>query len=181
MVATKGAPAMPWKETQIMDQRTEFALKSMKTSNFRELCREYGISPKTGFKWKQRFLERGLGGLQEESRKPHAHPSELPEEVVCEIVRLKTAHPRWGPRKIRDLYERKKPGQFLQRRIALGKQHLSDIDGVSAQAIIDAILAGERDPKKLAALRDKRCRSSVEDIIEALRGDYREEYLFVLG
>jgi transposase len=61
-------------------------------------------------------------------------------------------------------------------------QHVfSDIDGVSAQAIIDAILAGERDPKRLAALRDKRCRSSVEDIIEALRGDYREEYLFVLG
>ncbi len=61
-------------------------------------------------------------------------------------------------------------------------QHVfSDIDGVSAQAIIDAILAGERDPKKLAALRDKRCRSSAEDIIEALRGDYREEYLFVLG
>ena len=57
----------------------------------------------------------------------------------------------------------------------------SDIDGVSAQAIIDAILAGERDPKKLAALRDKRCRSSAEDIIEALRCDYREEYLFVLG
>jgi transposase InsO family protein len=49
--------------------------------------------------------------LQEESRKPHAHPSELPEDVVCEIVRLKTAHPRWGPRKIRDLYERKKPGE----------------------------------------------------------------------
>ncbi len=83
----------------------------MKTSNFRELCREYGISTKTGYKWKQRFLERGLGGLQEDSRKPHAHPSELPEEVVCEIVRLKTAHPHWGPRKIRDLYERKKPGE----------------------------------------------------------------------
>ncbi len=60
-------------------------------------------------------------------------------------------------------------------------QHVfSDIDGVSAQAIIDAILAGERDPAKLAALRDKRCRSSTEDIIEALRGNYREEYLFVL-
>lgn len=56
----------------------------------------------------------------------------------------------------------------------------SDIDGVSAQAIIDAILSGERDPHKLAALRDKRCRSSAEDIVEALRGDYREEYLFVL-
>ena len=102
---------MPWKETRKMDQRTEFALKSMKTSNFRELCREYGISTKTGYKWKQRFLERGLGGLLEESRKPHAHPSELPEEVVCEIVRLKAAHPHWGPRKIRDLYGRKKPGE----------------------------------------------------------------------
>lgn len=91
---------MPWKETHQMDQRTEFALKSMKTTNFRELCREYGISAKTGYKWEQRFLERGLGGVREESRGPHAHPSELSEEVVCEIVRLRTAHPHWGPRKI---------------------------------------------------------------------------------
>jgi transposase InsO family protein len=102
---------MPWKETQKMDQRTEFALKSMKTTNFRELCREYGISAKTGYKWKQRFLEQGLGGLQEESRRPHSHPSGLSEEVVCGMVRLKTAHPHWGPRKIRDLYERKKLGE----------------------------------------------------------------------
>lgn len=57
----------------------------------------------------------------------------------------------------------------------------SDVDGVSAQAIITAILAGERDAARLAALRDKRCRSPKEKIIEALRGDYRPEYLFVLG
>jgi transposase len=57
----------------------------------------------------------------------------------------------------------------------------SDLDGVSAQAIITAILAGERDPATLAALRDRRCRSSVETVMAALRGDYREEYLFVLG
>jgi transposase len=56
----------------------------------------------------------------------------------------------------------------------------SDVDGVSAQAIITAILAGERDAQRLAALRDKRCRSPKEKIIEALRGDYRAEYLFVL-
>ncbi len=56
----------------------------------------------------------------------------------------------------------------------------SDVDGVSAQAIISAILAGERDAERLAALRDKRCRSPKGKIIEALRGDYREEYLFVL-
>lgn len=56
----------------------------------------------------------------------------------------------------------------------------SDIDGVSAQAIIGAILAGERDAHALARLRDRRCQSPLQDILEALRGDYREEYLFVL-
>jgi hypothetical protein len=60
-------------------------------------------------------------------------------------------------------------------------QHVfSDIDGVSAQAIITAILEGERDPLTLARLRDKRCRSKESDIVEALKGSYREEYLFVL-
>lgn len=60
-------------------------------------------------------------------------------------------------------------------------QHVfSDIDGVSAQRIIDAILAGERNPITLAALRDCRCRSPIGKILEALNGDYRVEYLFVL-
>jgi transposase len=56
----------------------------------------------------------------------------------------------------------------------------SDVDGVSAQAIISAILAGERDAEKLARLRDRRCRSSLDKVKAALVGDYREEYLFVL-
>ena len=56
----------------------------------------------------------------------------------------------------------------------------SDIDGVSAQAIISAILAGERDAHALARLRDRRCKSPLADILEALKGDYRAEYLFVL-
>jgi transposase len=61
-------------------------------------------------------------------------------------------------------------------------QHVfSDIDGVSAQAIITAILQGERDPRTLARLRNKSCRSKEADIIEALKGNYREEYLFVLA
>lgn len=58
---------------------------------------------------------------------------------------------------------------------------LSDIDGVSGRAIIQAILAGERDPKALAALRDARCLSAEADILAALEGNFRPEYLFVLG
>jgi transposase len=61
-------------------------------------------------------------------------------------------------------------------------QHvLSDIDGVSARAIIEAILSGERDPAALAALCDRRCRSPREKVIAALQGDYRQEYLLVLA
>lgn len=57
---------------------------------------------------------------------------------------------------------------------------ISDITGVTGLRIIDAILAGERDRSKLAALRDGRIRKSAEEIAKALEGDYREEHLFVL-
>jgi transposase len=56
----------------------------------------------------------------------------------------------------------------------------SDVDGVSAQAIISAILEGQRDPAALARLRDHRSRAPLAKIKAALAGDYREEYLFVL-
>jgi hypothetical protein len=75
--------------------------------------------------------------------------------------------------------------QLMQKTLAetnIKIQHVfSDIDGTSAQATITAILQGERDPAKLADLRDGRCRSSVSAITGALKGDYREEHLFVLG
>ena len=57
---------------------------------------------------------------------------------------------------------------------------ISDIAGTTGLAIIDAILAGERDPKKLAGLRDWRIRATEETIMKSLVGDYREEHLFVL-
>lgn len=57
---------------------------------------------------------------------------------------------------------------------------LSDVTGVTGMAILDAILDGERDPLKLAQLKDPRVRSSVETIAKALTGDYRPELLFVV-
>lgn len=58
---------------------------------------------------------------------------------------------------------------------------LSDLDGESGQRIVEAILKGERDPRALALLRDRRCRASEQELIDALQGQYRPEYLFVLG
>jgi putative transposase len=98
---------MPWKKSEPMEQRMEFAVRAMRTLNFRALCQEYGISAKTGYKWRERFWRKGLAGMEEESRRPKSHSEQLPEEEVCEIVRLKLAHLAWGPRKIRELYLRR--------------------------------------------------------------------------
>jgi len=95
-----------------MNQRTEFALRAIRTENFRELCREYEISPKTGYKWKERFLQHGLEGLGELSRRPKSSPKGLEEAVVCEIIALKQAPRHWGPRKIRAVYERLHPEEL---------------------------------------------------------------------
>lgn len=97
---------MPWTPQSVMNQRIEFALKALQTDNFRALCREYGISPKVGYKWKQRFLEEGMEGMQDQSRRPASSPEALSEEVVCRMVKLKERHRHWGPRKIRELYQR---------------------------------------------------------------------------
>lgn len=99
---------MPWKELKVLNQRTEFVLKSLSRDvNFTDLCHEYGISTKTGYKWRERLIQEGLGGLHDRSRRPHHSSKSLKEEEICEIIRLKTAHPHWGPYKIRQLYLRK--------------------------------------------------------------------------
>jgi len=97
---------MPWKKVEPMNQRKEFVLKAIHTKNFRQLCEEYGISTKTGYKWRERFYRYGYEGMSELSRRPLGHAKELGEAMICEIIRLKHAHPRWGPRKLRDIYQR---------------------------------------------------------------------------
>jgi putative transposase len=97
---------MPWHTPNLMTQKLEFVLKALESGNFRRLCREYGISAKTGYKWKERFLAQGEAGLKEESRRPDSNTNQLPEQEVCAIVRLKQRHPHWGPLKLQEVYSR---------------------------------------------------------------------------
>lgn len=102
---------MAWKATDVMDQKMEFALRAVRdVERFQQLCEEYGISRKTGYKWKKRFLQQGLEGLQDLSRKPKSSPRGLSENVVCRIVALKQAHPSWGARKLREVLLRSSGG-----------------------------------------------------------------------
>jgi putative transposase len=105
---------MPWSETNVMDQRTEFVLRVLRNAEcFGEVCREFGISRKTGYKWKERFFRDGLSGFREHSRRPNTTPSEINETMVCQIVKLKLAHPGWGARKLRAVLERTVPKESL--------------------------------------------------------------------
>lgn len=98
---------MPWKEKSVVNQRQEFVERVMeRQAAFAELCQEYGISRKTGYKWKERFLAGGFPALKDDSRRPDRSPEALPERVLCEVVRLKYAHCKWGPRKLQALYQR---------------------------------------------------------------------------
>lgn len=65
---------MPWQEITAVDLRTEFVeLNRCGTLSFSELCRRYGISRKTGYKWLNRYAEQGVEGLQDRSRRPARH------------------------------------------------------------------------------------------------------------
>lgn len=84
-----------------MDQRTEFVLRALKNvERFSDLCQEFGIARKTGYKWEERFLQEGLAGLGDQSRRPDASPEQVQEAMVCQIVKLRHAHPRRGARKL---------------------------------------------------------------------------------
>lgn len=105
---------MPWKETYVMDQRKEFVLESLKQFvNFTDLCTKYGISTKTGYKWKQRFLEEGFAGLTDQSKRPENSPTQVDEDVILEIVKIKTERPKWGPKKIHAIYKRNHPSEKI--------------------------------------------------------------------
>ncbi|POZ18203.1 IS481 family transposase, partial [Lelliottia aquatilis] len=93
---------MPWDARDIMSLRTEFVLfASQDGANIRSLCRHYGISPATGYKWLARWSEHGAAGLADRSRVPHHSPN-CSSDGITDLLRLAHArHERWGARKIK--------------------------------------------------------------------------------
>ena len=97
---------MPWKKTEPMDQRREFALKALGTLDFRALCQDMESGQRPVTNGERGLCAKGSKG-EEESRRPLSSPKQLSEVVVCEMVKLKLGHRYWGPRKIRTLYQRR--------------------------------------------------------------------------
>jgi len=92
---------MPWQEASTMLLRVEFVmLASQAGANKRELCRRFGISPKTGYKWLARHTQEGEAGLSDASRRPHSSPVHTGSGVERAILKLRDRYPAWGARKL---------------------------------------------------------------------------------
>ena len=84
---------MPWKSVDRMDERYRFvSLAIQPDANVAELCRQFGISRKTGYKIFERYKNSGLEGLTDRSRRPYRHANRLPIQIEQLILRLKEKH-----------------------------------------------------------------------------------------
>lgn len=101
---------MPWRETCVMEERRAFVLEALREEvSISELCRGYGISRKTAYKWLARYDAEGRAGLEDRSHAPDDCPHRLSLSVVDQILEVKRKNPTWGPKKLRGWLDEHKP------------------------------------------------------------------------
>ncbi|HEY6763556.1 MAG TPA: IS481 family transposase [Candidatus Sulfotelmatobacter sp.] len=101
---------MPWKESRIVDQRLQFLSSyQQKEMSLSDLCREFGVSRPTGYRWINRYKEVGPEGLLDRSRKPHGCSHATSEATENAILALRSKHPSWGARKLKARLEKVQP------------------------------------------------------------------------
>jgi len=91
---------MPWKESTPVSERMAFVTRLLGGERMTELCAEYGISRKTGYKFRERYEKWGPAGLYDVSRRPRRSPGRTPSEIEQLLIEARLAHPTWGPRKL---------------------------------------------------------------------------------
>jgi putative transposase len=89
-----------------MDERLRFVARLLEGDKMAVLCREFGISRKTGYKLYRRYRDIGLEGLTDRSRRPYRQANKLPFQLESRILQLRKEHPSWGAPKIREKLRR---------------------------------------------------------------------------
>jgi transposase InsO family protein len=95
-----------------MEERLRFVARRLEGEAMSDLCRQFGISRKTGYKIFDRYKEHGLEALSDRSRRPVRYANQLPQQIEGLIVNLKRDKPHWGARKIRELLVRRLDGDI---------------------------------------------------------------------
>jgi transposase len=101
---------MPWKESCIVDQHLQFLSSYQKEEmSVSDLCRGFGVSRPTGYRWINRYNEIGPEGLLDLSRRPHGCSHATPEAIENAIIALREKYPSWGARKLKARLEKLEP------------------------------------------------------------------------
>jgi len=95
-----------------MDERLRFVARLLDNESMSEVCREFGISRKTGYKIFSRYKDHGVEALTDRSRRPVRYANQLPSQIESLVVTLKQEKPHWGARKIRELLVRRLDGDI---------------------------------------------------------------------
>src|SRR3982074_2107266 len=101
---------MPWKASSVMEERLRFVARLWDGEAMTDVCRDYGVSRKTGYKIFDRYKEHGLEALTDRSRRPVRYVNQLPSQIEGLIVRRREG--ALGARKIRELLVRRLDGNF---------------------------------------------------------------------
>ena len=105
---------MPWLEVSPMDEKARFVSDARSgRHSFSELCRRYGISRKTGYKWLRRATNGGTSALSDRSRRPRSTADSTTPQVVQALLKTRARHPTWGAKKLLAFLARKHPDWTL--------------------------------------------------------------------
>ena len=96
---------MPWKDKTVEELRKEFVEAAERCENFSALCREFGITRATGYKWVKRY--ENDEALSDRSRRPNVTANKTAEVIETQIIKTRAAHPGWGAKKIKVSLESK--------------------------------------------------------------------------
>src|SRR5712692_9223500 len=103
---------MPWQEVCLMDEKMRcIGALLAQEENMTELCERFGVSRKSGYTLRRRYLAEGAAGVVERSRAPHVIPWAISAAQAEAIIGVRQAHPSWGPRKLRANLQRRAPAQ----------------------------------------------------------------------
>jgi putative transposase len=101
---------MVWKETCAMEERIRFVDAVVEnTETFAAVCRRFGVSRKTGYKWLARYEAGGIEGLKDQSRAPLHHAQAMTARIAELCLAVRRAHPTWGPLKVKAWLEQHRP------------------------------------------------------------------------
>lgn len=100
---------MGWKECNAMEERVKLVVRALEGESVSSLCREFGVSRKTGYKMLNRYQEFGIEALKDQKRQPLRNANKLPAKIEKIILEIKEDKSSWGARKIRERFIRKYP------------------------------------------------------------------------